>query len=379
MKVRHAFVPFVLLLAAGNAPAQASGPRGDPQGNPQLVSCTVIVQGALGDLVLNSDLVNAITNEPECMAAVRRAVPSLAAISGAYATLPAAHLAGAYQLLLQADVVQPTALSPEQRAQVIDTVVAHLRTRIDRMLVDEPRTLLRARSDELQRRHRELQVQQAELRARVDAATANRDGCKRIHDEMQAQFAAAQLELAVEERTREQIERLRTQYMAARDDARALFDKVAVQRDELQSRATTLNSAMVGTTSSAPTDKSEADKRRAELAAISAALRELAPALDNPTERIHDAQRMLTVVLEQVPTNALAVQRARARVDVLAEQTARAAKQLAEAEALRRESAALTAEAEQTGIELAVTKTLLLEIEGKLARLQAPQYTVLRQ
>jgi chromosome segregation ATPase len=196
---------------------------------------------------------------------------------------------------------------------------------------------------------------------------------------MQAQFAAAQLELAVEERTREQIERLRTQYMAARDDARALFDKVAVQRDELQSRATTLNSAMVGTTSSAPTDKSEADKRRAELAAISAALRELAPALDNPTERIHDAQRMLTVVLEQVPTNALAVQRARARVDVLAEQTARAAKQLAEAEALRRESAALTAEAEQTGIELAVTKTLLLEIEGKLARLQAPQYTVLRQ
>jgi chromosome segregation ATPase len=223
---------------------------------------------------------------------------------------------------IAAQVEAPAELTQEQADKVIDVVVAHLRHRLDAMLYERPREQLSARRDELQKRHQELQHRQADLRARVDAVAAKHQFAKQRADESQAQLAAATLDVAIEQRAQAHIERLQAHHSAMRDDCRAQADKLGIQHSEIESKVQMLNVQSVGPNNGADATarKAELDKLRAEVAAANGELRELTMSLEHAKERKQDVQRMLTIILEQMPVNAVALQRARARVDALTEQ-----------------------------------------------------------
>lgn len=360
---------FVAALTAA-APCQEA-----PQG-------TVLVQGATGDVVLNKPLLDAIVQEPSCLDAVRAALPSVRDATP-YTDLPAPHLAGTFQVFVNVDYALDSAgsaaLSPEQRRKLLDIVVAHLKKRLDSVIVLEPRELLESRRAELQRRHRELQSRQAESQARLDTSTAHLQSARRRGDELQTQLAAARLDVAVEQRAQAQVEQLHRKHVAQRDELLAEREKRVAQRGELMLGTAKLNEQLnaLVVSDNAKSRQAEIDKIQADLRTANAAAEEIGRTIDAANERLAEQQRMLTAVLDQLPTTAIALHRALARVDALTGQAKQAEEALTAAESARRDCADLGAEADQAGIDLTVTKSLLVEVEGKLARLQPLRYQVL--
>jgi hypothetical protein len=92
-----------------------------------------------------------------------------------------------------------------------------------------------------------------------------------------------------------------------------------------------------------------------------------------------DAEARIAGAREQMTTRALALRRAQA--PLAATQAER--KELADRAATRREGLArrtdLEARAEQVGIDLTVTKQVLIEVQGKLERLEPVRYELLQR
>ena len=109
MTLPRSFVPLALLATAALAPAQKRPVTS------AVVEFQVLVQGAFGDVVLNTDLLLAIAKEPKCVEAVR----ALGVLPvDTHVSLPVAHLAGTYQIFVQTEVdcAPNGGLTEEQRS-----------------------------------------------------------------------------------------------------------------------------------------------------------------------------------------------------------------------------------------------------------------------
>ncbi len=368
MKTTLLALPLAVLLAARLAPPQGPSAR-----------ATVLVLCAPGDVQLNHQLVNAVLGESECAAAVRSAAPAGAGDARITAALPANQAAGTFQILVDVQIALREPASDEQNAKIVDAAIAHLRKRVDAMLYQQPLEQAEARSAALEKRHLDLQIRHAELRARTASDEAALQRATKVAGDLRTQLANAQLEASIEERSRTQLDRMLQEQTARRDDCRSQLEKLAAQRVALEAKISSLNNQLSGTRygGDAANQATALEQLRADIAETTIALRALSAAQDRSNERMNDVQRMLTIVFEQLPTATLALQRAQARVEVLHEQGKHADDELAVTEARCRESARVEAEAERVAIDIAVIKTLLLEVQGKLARLTPVQYQVL--
>jgi hypothetical protein len=340
----------------------------------QIPHATLMIRCPVGDVVLNKPLVDALLAERECKAAAQQAVDASLQVGAITCEIPVAHLPGTFQVHLDAAVVPIP--KEEQRQKLVDAVVAHLHARLEAMLFEQPRERLVARRAELQHHHVELQVRLAELRSRIDAAKEQRQLCRQRQHEAQTLLAAAELEIAVEERVREHLEQLRKRQEAEREGMRQRINKLYGDKSPLDEKLRILS--MQIRESTGDNGKATAAKLQGEVTAIESSIRDLTQALDAANQQAQDAQRMATVVLDQLPANALALQRARARAEVLRAAARDTAAAYDVATKAHLDAARLEAEAEHVGVDVAVAKTMLLEIEGKLAALQPLQLTLIR-
>ncbi|MGC3970495.1 MAG: hypothetical protein QM775_25105 [Pirellulales bacterium] len=367
MKTTALLLPCLFALAARAAPAQAP-----------VATVTVVVQGAATDVVLNRPLVAAIVNEPACKAAVAAAAPAVGEVS-LDAGLPATHAAGTFQIEVQLSCGK--AVAADVRSKAIDAVVAHLLARLDAMLVEQPRQALATRCAELAAHHRDLQGRLAELRARGADAPAQLEACHRRAQEAQAQLASAELELAIEERTREQLELLRREHEAMRTECGDRLDDLVRHKLDADGRVAALAAKAADLGRRPDADAQVLAKLQDELRERTAQVQSVSHAIEQANARTADVQRMLSVVLEQVPANTLALQRARVRLEVFKKQLQDVEEQRVVAGKAAYEAAQLAARSEEIAIDLSVVKTLLLEGQSKLARLaplQVPDRAQLR-
>ncbi|MBL8735952.1 MAG: hypothetical protein JNL12_05935 [Planctomycetes bacterium] len=368
--MNHRRPPFAALLAATLAlaplPAQEHG-----------VYFTLLLHVPTGDIVLNKPLLDALLGEPDLHDALKAAFgDAFGSIRETDATLPAPHMAGTFQVHVWLRLAGMSPFGDAERARVTDTVVAHLCSRLEAMLVTEPSKRLLERRDQLGARMQLLQREQAALVDDKEQAILLAEKQRRS-EAVAEQLTAARIELATALSTQQRLDRMQNEHTQLRDKLGQERDEVLELRKRLRIRLDALESTLAELQRSSHAKREEVDARKAELAAIAAEDQALGKKIDATNERTGDIDRILVAVLEQVPAQALAVQRAEARLAALQQELKAAPSP--EAEALVRERMhADTAKLERLSIDLAVTKTLLTEVEGQLARLQPMQWRLLR-
>ena len=356
-------LPLYLVAALLAPPSWAQEKQGKTDWHIQAV---LLVQFGPGDLVLNAPLLDAMTSEPACRNELQRVLSGvLLGITSIRTELPVAHLAGTFQIHLETALQVKSPLSADQQDAAIDAIVGHLKRRLDQVLYEQPMQNLTKRRDELDRRHTELQTQRAQLLARAEAATALRQHSAALEQ----QLLSARIDVATETRGRELIEKMIAESTARRDDTRA---KIARRNAELTALMARLSEE---TESMKQADAPAYEKKRAAVVALQAEVQASRSAADQLEEIAKDEQRMLGVLLEQLPNSALATQRATARLQSLLEEQ----KSLEERQADVSSARSAEADAERLQIDISVIRTMLTEIQGKLARLQPVLYELVRQ
>jgi chromosome segregation ATPase len=356
-------LPLVAVLLAGHASSQGyMGLRG-----------ILLAQFGPGDLVLNKPLLDAIASEPAYVAELRQTLGETCSVDSIATDLPAPHLAGTFQIHLLIELSVRGALSDELQGKAVDAVVSHMKSRLEQLLYVQPLEQLTKRREELSRHHAELQAQRARLVARAAAATSNVAALQQHKRELEQQLLAARLDVATEKRGRDHLEKMLNTSTARRDET---HEQIARRNAELTIQMGRLNDL---TTRVETTSKEENERRRADIANLQAGVQAIRSAIDQLEEQAKDQQRMLAVVLEQMPTSALAIQRTDARLQGLEEEQKALAEKLDAAEALSAEAGQCEAEAERLQIDISVSMGLLTEIQGKLARLQPVHYELVRQ
>lgn len=365
-------VPVATLLATTLAMASL------PAQQEHAVVFTLLLQVPPGDIVLNQPLVDALLGEPELHTALATAFgDGYESIRTASARLPAPHAAGTFQVHVGLVLVGKSPFDDAARARATDTVVAHLRSRLEAMLVTEPGQRLRERRAELGDRMQMLQREQSALVETKETARALLAETQRKSDVVSEQLVAARIELATAQSTQHRLERMQQDQTRRRDELGRERDALAGERARLRDRLATVEAMLAELQGSVHGKREEIDARRAELAAIAAEDRVLGMKVDTANERVGDVVRILVAVLEQVPTQALQVQRAEARIAALQKELDAGPSPEAEAAARERLQAS-EASLDRLSIHLAVTKTLLTEVEGQLARIQPLQCRLLR-
>ncbi len=364
-------VPFVLPLL-GAALAMPSLAQ-------KLDMCVLVVQYGAGDLVLNAPLLDAIANEPQCVDAARKALGGDAArFAGVTTELPAPHLAGTFQVHIKATLV----CTEQQRDVVVDAIVGHMRQRLDQMLFAQPSEQCRKRREELTGHLADLLARRAEMQARIDAATIAGSEVAQRRTALEQLLVAARLDLATHERAREQLENLRAQYVDLREQLRAEAQRLGIEKHKQGQRLKDLEVKMRDLAEAAkadPTTAEDVKKLRVVYDDTFAAWNAVDAQLDASNEKEADVQRMLTLILEQLPTNMLDLRRAQARLDALAAEQRQLQVLTDAAVRARTDAAHFDTQAERVAIEISVTKTMLTELEGKLARLQPVRYELVRR
>ncbi len=362
--------PLAVLLLAGLAQSQE-----------QEAHFTILVQNAIGDVVLNQPLVAAILGEPACHDELRRALGGpLTSVRGIAVDMPTAHLAATYQIHVYVDVDYKAAWTQEVQNLTMDVVVAHLQKQLDALFYREPQAHLAARRNELNARHGELQAKRSHLLAQIESQQAALDQCRQRRLGIDVQVAAVQLELATEQHALTHLHKLRSEHTLLRDRLRQQSLELQLEHVATEARMADLSTQLLSLRS-----RGNEVGAREEVAKLGALLeqhgkqvRSSATSRQTAESELADTQRMLSVVLEQVPINALALQRVQARSAALDEQRKAVTDDLARCDHKQVEMAQVQAESEQIGIDISVSKTLLIEVVGKLTRLQPPQYRVLR-
>ena len=132
-----------------------AGPAGTQEFRESL-RAILITQFGPGDLVLNKPLLDAMVSEPACVAELQKALgEAFASVRPIVTDLPAAHLAGTFQIHLFVDV-NIRGSQTELRDKAVDAVVSHLKHRLDQLLYTQPLEELTKRREELRRRARGL-------------------------------------------------------------------------------------------------------------------------------------------------------------------------------------------------------------------------------
>lgn len=366
-------LPLTLAAAFAVAPAQERCAAG-----------VMLVRYGAGDLVPNEPLIDALLADSELHAAIRELGASPGHGLRLLAKLPAAHLPGTCQIhitcqLWAADWNDDTA----QRA--IDLCADHLRRRLTALLYEVPRDELTARAEQLRRSCLELATQRSAREQQRDACAARCRGLEDLVHQLEQQALAAQIEARTEQRAMEQLDRLMAEHRARRDQAAAELAQAAAKRDPLRDRAAVAQMQFHEAEQRLRARPDDAEARDAlqqlmnQVADLQAQLRDLDAQLASRDLPGEDAQRLLTATLEQIPLATLALQRATARRASIDEQRLALAEQL---EVARRELAKARVDvdaAEQQSIDLTVFRAQLVEMQGKLARLEPVRLEVLHR
>jgi chromosome segregation ATPase len=341
----------------------------------QEINAVLLVQFGPGDLVLNAPLLDAMASERACRNELNRVLNGpLQEIGAIRTTMPAPHAAGTFQIHIAAQLAVRNQLSADQQDAAVDAIVAHLKRRLDQVLYEQPMQSLTKRRDELDRRHTELQAQRAALLARAEAVTTTVTTLQQHKTALEQQLLSARIDVATETRGKEIVEKMIAESTARRDDLR---EKVAHRNAELAGRSAELT-ALMGRLNGTATEGMSVQEGKAAIATIQAEIQGLRSKLDLLDELAKDEQRMLAVWLEQLPSSALATQRANARLQSLVEEQKSLEERQSGASAARTEATQYEANAERVLIDITVTRTMLTEIQGRLARLQPVQYELLR-
>ncbi|MBL8756300.1 MAG: hypothetical protein JNK15_23595 [Planctomycetes bacterium] len=363
---------FALAAALALAPAMAQEEHG--------VSFTLLVQAPPGDLVLNTPLLNAVLGEPDLHTALKQAFGDhYENIRSCDANLPAPHAPGTFQLQVGMLLHAKSPFVDEHRAKATDVVVAHLRSRLESMLVAEPRERLQARRTELLDRLVALQGEVATIvdgNATLRNQLATRQDTERTLGE---QMIAARIELATTESTLLRLQAMHKEQTAKRDVGREKLQAINNELNPGRSRATELHNRLadlVRGREDQPPSK-EAAALQADIAELANTVQVLDARRDETNEQLNDAGRILAVLLEKLPAQTIELQRAEARIQAL-EKELRTALSATDPTTTRQSLAAGEAKLERLTIDLAVVKTLLTECEGQLARIQPLQCRLLR-
>jgi hypothetical protein len=345
------------------------------------VAFTLLVQGAPSNVV-NAPFLEAVMSEPDLAEQLQTALGGVfVAVEDTSQYLPDNPPAGMCQIHVTTQLSMRDDFTAAQRRGAIDTIVAHLRSRLDPLLYLEPRKHLEERTEQLRTRLTKLQAERAEHAA--DAETMGQSLAIAVAHmrSLEDQVLEARVEAAITERTQQQLEKLRAEHTARREELRQQAEGAQVERAASEVKLATVRAQLDELAVRGDTDKIRAEltPQRFTLQQVQAELRRLAMLVDERTELVGDVQRMLAVILEQLPANTVALQRARARIDVLAEERQQRDEALQRARAARVHEAEIAARIERLDIDLAVTKELLTEAEGQLARLQPVRYQLLRQ
>lgn len=335
----------------------------------------VLLQFGAGDLVLNEPLTTAIVNEPACRQALEQAFgDALRSVRQIRTLLPAPHLAGTFQIHVEVGLLLRVEPTEQQATQAVDLVLDHLRRRLETMLYSRPQAELQQQRDELRARHAAVVMRRSELGGRQEAAAGDAAALRKQRTTLAEQLLEARLHVATEERAAEHLLRLRAEHADRRNQLRAELEQRAAAVAELQARLDPLRQKAI-----APHDTSGLERVRAEIADLDAQLRARRAAVDAAQEALRDAQSLLGVVLEQLPGNAMCQQKANSRLETLTHEQKKLEEAMAVASKVEAEAARLQIEAEQLQIEASVCTTMLVEVQGKLARLRPLGWQVLHQ
>jgi chromosome segregation ATPase len=342
------------------------------------VMFTLLVQFGPGDIVLNKPLVSAMLQEPELQKALQESLgETMVGLRRTTAELPAPHVAGTYQIEVGVSLDTRGAFDEAVRNRVTDVVTAHLQQRLESLLVALPQKMLNERCAQLRDQLQRLQADRTKLATAVADYKARLAAHQSTANELATQLLAARLDVATAERTQEHLERLRAEHSERREARRAELDRIQADKAQHEAGLETLDRRLQQTSTGGNLSREESEALRAEIAKGTAALRASAVARDNANEKFHDQQRLLAVLLEQLPAQALALQRAKARIDALHDETKTILEPAAAME-LRQNIADHEARLERLSIDLSVVTTLLTEGEGQRARLQPVRYQLLR-
>lgn len=364
MNARSLLLPLVLASALGAVPAQE-------------FHATLLLRGFRGEIDIDASLLNVLLGETACLEAIAESCPTGKDWSSVSAGVDTPR-AGTQRVELSIVRTGGNAgTDAATRKAVLDAAVRHLHSRLDALFFDGRMRQLTKQREELSTRHREMLVEHAVLRARIDAADANRRLAEQRRNDTLQRLASVRLDLAVEERAHQQLDVLRGENAEARSACNVRLSELAQKKAQVDAQMQQLQMAAQMAQKSAGPDKAEVARLGAEIGKTTTEVAMLGLAIDDATAKAADVQRMLTIVLEQLPTSRMALLRATMLADVLEAQARRSTEELDAADKRAREAADLEARAEQLAIDITVTKTLLQEVQDQLARLQPLQLDVL--
>jgi chromosome segregation ATPase len=225
-----------------------------------------------------------------------------------------------------------------------------------------------------------LQSLLTEQAALTESTRASRNLLDSKHEKSRTlgdELLAARIDLATAQSTQQRLDRMQLENTRLRTDLQQDRDAVLDDVNRLRSRLAALPVALAELQRTNQAFREEVEARKAEIAAAGKELRPAEVRLDAANERLADVNRILAVVLEQLPNQALQLQRAEARITALIQEL----EQIPSLDAETGARARVTdneAKLERLAIDLAVTKTLLTEVEGRLARIQPLQCRLLR-
>lgn len=369
MRTRSPLPPLLLTLLAAAAPAQIDNS----------VTATVVVHFAASETPPNT-LVTPILREAAVEAAVRKILGDRLTAYGGIGTDVQPEAAGRCQVQFTVNLAGNEPWPAATREAIVDAAFTHLRTRLAELLHDEPLRLLAERRARLLDEREQQLREHAALQARWDAIDAQVSFCQARRAELHQQRLAVQIDVATERLAQEFLERRCADLVKLRDARRDRKQEIALARpkDEPDRQLLELRLAKLA---SAPPQKEQAaeiEQLREHLRALNAQFAAHSRDLDRANEELADTQDQLARCLEQLPASALALQRAQARLDALDAIQQEIDKRAADAAQQREAAIQQLARAEQLRLDLEVGRSVLAEVQGRLARLEPVRCSLLR-
>ena len=357
--MNRSFVPVSLAFAFAFAPLAA-----------QSIDATLVVRSGPSDIVLNGPLLEALLSKPELADAVRKVAGAFRDLYVQQISLPAAHLPGTYQVEVHLNVAEAVDWSPAKQTAGADAAAAFLRGQLQRMLYEEPMARLSERRVELQQRLRDVAEHRASRLLQRRHLQADAAAMRTRLDDLERQLLNAQIALATERRASARLDELRATLTKQRDEA----VEGAVRREQLRldlEREIRALDERLATLTGKPDDQASRQALADQLTALQQRVAELRATDGITSLRGQDAQGLLAAALEQVPSSMLAVQRAAAQLDSLQARRDDLQAQLAKVEQESGRSELETDLADLLVVDIDVCRSLLVEVEGKLARLES--------
>lgn len=337
------------------------------------LTAVVIARCGPTDIVLNQQLVNALLLEPGVARNLTTTFDhEFRGIESVSVEIPASHGPGTFQLHIWCELTMTGSWDDKKRKKATTAIVKHLRSRLDDMLYESPLMQLSERRDRLRQQHLNLSANLLEVSAQIDHANHLQTVANKQLEEIREQLLAARLAVATEKHVREHLAKSREQNVDMRDILRKSNQKARREHEVLTQG---LNDLVQDRAKAR--DRDSAKELTAKINRLSGQLDQIFDGITQRTELAADLQNMLTVILEQLPTSELTLQRAQARLASLLETVAELEARQVRAVKGAAKNSKLAVKAAHMQIDSQVTREQLLELEAQLSRIRPVRYEVL--